>query len=231
MWANDCIEWYQGSTRMLGFDPIVPSQNSSEKGQRQEHHTMSSRCDCFRPDPFVPEDTYENRFVKKSTSFGEVNLIYLQCFTNIIRMNQQYLPFSPHFFSSSQQPQRCQTGECNASSRHDVFKGDLNATLWNVLPKLNTTHAFVNLGWELFFKFPQQSKLSCCVIRDFERHHPDIKIFLISHPPRRPKLISKFDPLDLQCGDDIDVLDRTIIANSAVSKSWYTGINSTFSAS
>jgi hypothetical protein len=135
MGTNNWIEWYQESSRMLvgEFNPMIhsSSQNSNNSSEgAQEHHqeqhhtvTMSSLCDCFRPSPFRPESTYENRFVKKSTSFGEVNLIFLQNFENVIRMNQQYPPFSPHYVvsssSSQQQQQRCQTGECHAEAKQD----------------------------------------------------------------------------------------------------------------
>jgi hypothetical protein len=55
------------------------------------------------------------------------------------------------------------------------------------------------------------------MIRDFERHHPHIKIFLITHPKKRGMSTTTFDQMNLQCGDEINVLDRTITANA----SWY----------
>ena len=89
-----------------------------------------------------------------------------------------------------------------------------------MLPRLNTTHAFVNLGWEHTAEFQQQSDFSC-VVRDFEMHFPDIKLFLISHPPPTDALddpVHHFDATKLKC--DANVLDRTIV-NKNVPKDWY----------
>jgi hypothetical protein len=50
--------------------------------------------------------------------------------------------------------------------------------MWNILPKLNATHAFINLGWEWITTFDDISELSCS-IREFERHHPSIRSILL----------------------------------------------------
>mmetsp|Transcript_9921 Transcript_9921/g.14722 ORF Transcript_9921/g.14722 Transcript_9921/m.14722 type:complete len:418 (+) Transcript_9921:88-1341(+) len=196
--------WYQQSTILLDSNEV--------------EYQQSGLCDCFRlPSGRVnPKQTYENRYIKRSTRFGETNLIYLQNFENLIRLNQEYPPFSP--FLPTQK--RCKPGECGSGNRTNAFEGDLNATLWNMLPRLNTTHAFVNLGWEHTAEFQQQSDFSC-VIRDFERHFPDIKLFLISHPPPTNDLddpVHHFDATKLKC--DANVLDRSIV-NKNVPKDWY----------
>jgi hypothetical protein len=203
MFRGSWISWYQQSTILLDSN--------------EEEYQQSGLCDCFRPSQrFIPKQTYENRYIKRSTRFGETNLIYLQNFENLIRLNQEYPPFSP--FLPTQK--RCKPGECGSGNRTNAFEGDLNATLWNMLPRLNTTHAFVNLGWEHTARFQQQSDFSC-VIREFERHFPDIKLFLISHPPRTNALddpVHHFDATKLKC--DANVLDRTIV-NKNVPKVWY----------
>ena len=210
MGANDWISWYQQSTIMLDSKPSKHRQESKKEAYQQ------SLCDCFRPQPFNPDLTYENRFIKRSTRFGETNLIYLQNFKNLIRLSQHHPPFA----FSSKSASRCKTGECGKGNRTDAFQGDLNATLWNVLPRLNTTHAFINLGWEHVAGFQKQSDFSC-MMRDFERHFPDIRLFLISHPPSKRNLnspVAHFDATKLKC--DANVLDRTIV-NKNVPRDWY----------
>ena len=50
------------------------------------------------------------------------------------------------------------------------------------------------------------------MIRDFERHYPHIKVFLIGHPT------GSFDPTQLKC--DINVLDRAVISKD-VPAEWF----------
>ena len=189
-------------------------QQTTEKIADQDQ--QSSLCDCFRmQQEFSPETTFENRFIKRSTTFGEVNLIYLQNFANHIKLNKQYPPFSP-FFSTQD---RCKPSECGIGNRTDAFDGDVNATMWHILPKLNATHAFINLGWEHLFNLTKQSELSCN-IRDFEQHHPHIKIYLLSHPHSLDSESSMFEPSQLKC--DCDVLDRTVVTQGISEESnWY----------
>lgn len=116
---------------------------------------------------------------------------------------------------SCQLQKRCIPGKCGDGYRTNVFEGDLNATLWDILPQLNTTHAFINLGWEHIAGFQQQSDFTC-VMRDF-----DIKLFLISHPPPTKALddpVHHFDTTKLKC--DANVLDRTSV-NAKVPRNWY----------
>ena len=79
-------------------------------------------------------------------------------------------------------PKRCKTGECGGKNRSVSFKGSLNKTLWNVLPLLNASHAFVNLGWEFEFGFQHQSKLYC-ELSFFEKLNSNVKLYLLSHHP------------------------------------------------
>jgi len=199
MTQTNWTEWYQISTAMLASD------------------SQSSLCDCFRPSRFKPQTTHENRFIKRYTNVGEINLIYLQNFIGEISLDQEYPPFSGFDTSSLK---RCKTGECDDANRTVGFIGTLNSTLWNILPKLNTTHAFVNLGWDFKFGMEDQSEFSCAM-KEFERHFPAIKLFLISHPPMREGRASPktaFDATKLKC--DINVLDRTSITKN-VPQNWY----------
>ena len=126
-------------------------------------------------------------------------------------MNQVFPPYAPYSSSS----QSCIPGQCD--NRINTFEGDLNATLWNILPMLNATHAFISLGWENLYGLDQQSDFTC-VMRDFERRF-NIKLFLISHPTDigLPSEMF-FDPKKFKCG--ANVLDRTSMTQ-AVPMNWY----------
>lgn len=212
--------WYQQSTNMLNSNTSSLHNNESISTAADKVEEQSSLCDCFRPVRFRPKSTFENRFIKRSTVYGTTNLIYLQNFENYISMNGQFPPYSSFDSKRMMGKGRCSVGECNDSSRNIAFQGNLNDTLWQILPRLNTTHAFVNLGWEHLFPFEMQSNFSC-VIQEFERHHPDINIYLISHPPHVSALsnpLVSFDATKLKC--DIKVLDRTSMSKN-VPSNWY----------
>mmetsp|Transcript_4174 Transcript_4174/g.7977 ORF Transcript_4174/g.7977 Transcript_4174/m.7977 type:complete len:473 (+) Transcript_4174:2423-3841(+) len=217
--------WYQQSTNMLNSNTSSHHSNESISTAADKVKEQSSLCDCFRPVPFRPKSTFENRFIKRSTVYGTTNLIYLQNFENYISMNGQFPPYSSFDSKTMMGKGRCSVGECNDSSREIAFQGNLNDTLWQILPRLNTTHAFVNLGWEHLFPFEMQSKFSC-VIQEFERHHPDINIYLISHPPHVSALsnpLVSFDATKLKC--DIKVLDRTSMSKNAPSNWYWDGLH------
>lgn len=190
--------WYKKSTAML-----------------QGYDDTTSLCDCYRPTG-QPIKGYENRFIKKTTPFGEINLIFLQSYANRVRMNTQYPPFS----SFTTEENRCKTGECGPGNRTDGFDGNVTETLWNILPRLNATHAFVNLGWEAIYGFEAQSDFSC-EMQEFERQHPSTQLYLMSHPPPKSVIdnpLASFDAKKLKC--DVGVLDRSI-TNKNVPHSWY----------
>jgi hypothetical protein len=229
---HDWNSWYKMSTIMLDSNHSSSSSSSNHHQSNKSLSTgatalekQSSLCDCFRPGHFVPKLTYENRFIQRSTVHGTANLIYLQNFQNYIRMNEQFPPYyssfdPPRINATTTTEERCNVGECSNGNRKNVFQGDLKDTLWKILPRLNTTHAFVNLGWEHLYPMEAQSDFSC-VIQDFERHHPEIKVYLISHPPDTTKIsnpLESFDVTKLKC--DIKVLDRTSMSKN-VPLSWY----------
>lgn len=198
MGNEDWMSWYNESTAML---------NDAQQ---------TSICDCFRSTPFDPRHTYENRFTKRRTPYGDINLIYLQNFQNSIKINADFPPSSP--LDMSPETERCLSGHCGTKERVNAFDGDLNAALWRILPMLNTTHAFINLGWKHLFPFNQQSELSC-VMQEYNKQHSDMELFLISHPPTRTSITNPaFMKEKLKC--DIDVLDRSILSKN-VPTSWY----------
>lgn len=199
---NDWTTYYKESTIML---------NSKDDQQL-------SLCDCYREEPFVPATTIENRFIKRKTASGVVNLIYLQNFVDAIQMNQDYPPYSSFWSNSTD---RCKPGECSPENRTVIFTGDTNNTLWGVLPRLNATHAFVSQGWE-----EGRSADTSCTIQTFQDHHPNIEMYLIGHPavkdPRRRYRSSTstwFYENKLEC--KVRLFDRQTMCKD-VSVTWFT---------
>lgn len=175
-----------------------------------------SLCDCYRPAKFDqvqgPKLSYENRFVKLNE--GEINLVYLMNLVDRVRLNEGY----PPFLSYDVNDERCKTGECDNGHWTNAFVGDTNATMWEILPRLNATHAFVSLGWPDPFPFKAQSDFACKMER-FMREHLNVKLSLITHPPKYEERKKKsFDSDKLKC--DVDVLDRSALSLS-VPPSWY----------
>ena len=185
--------WYEESTDLLGTNLSSVEENL---------------CDCGRS----KEETYENRFIRRSTPFGDINLIYILSTMNLMSFNEDFPPFS----SYAPSPKRCKTGDCLGVNRNAVFEGNLNETLWNILPRLNATHAFVNVGWE---KAPGQDY--SCELQEFEQSYPDIKTFMITTPPETKHIGNPyvyFDPKKLKCKSNI--LDRTGMSKN-VPMNWY----------
>mmetsp|Transcript_7090 Transcript_7090/g.19811 ORF Transcript_7090/g.19811 Transcript_7090/m.19811 type:complete len:166 (+) Transcript_7090:778-1275(+) len=131
-------------------------------------------------------------------------------------MNKDYPPFS----SFAGTPERCKIGECGRENRTDAFSGNLNDTLWTLLPLLNASHAFISLGWEHIFGFPNQSEFSC-TIDAFQKVNTNIKLFLMSHPPALKDIFDptvSFDATKLKCG--CNLLDRSILSMGSPT-GWY----------
>ena len=187
--------WYQDSTDLLG------TQSSLKENE-------ANLCDCDRSE----DKRYENRFIRRSTPFGDIHLIYIQTTMNLMTFNEDFPPFS----SYAPSPKRCNTGECGGVNRNDVFEGNLNETLWKILPQLNATHAFVNVGWE---RAPGQDY--SCELQEFEQNHPEIKTFMITTPPETKHLENDpyfHFPKNLKC--KCNILDRTGM-NKNVPGYWY----------
>ncbi|EJK56536.1 hypothetical protein THAOC_23559 [Thalassiosira oceanica] len=102
---------------------------------------------------------------------------------DLVHIGEDFPPFAP-FTLPSDKTSRCAPGECRKGNRVDAFNGDLNQTMWSILPLLNATHAFVNVGWaeleEPIDNLKVNSDLSCKIL-DFEASYPDIDVTLESH--------------------------------------------------
>jgi len=188
-------DWYKDTTTMLGKDD-----------------DQESLCDCHRSQKAY--EAVENRFIERKTKYGNLRLVFLQNYRNSIKIDKDFPPFSP-FVSHSLE--RCAPGTCSPDNRNDAFSGNLPLTLWTILPLLNASHAFVSLGWSHLFGFEQEKEFSC-TIKEFEEHHPHIKVDLISHVPHRGNQKDVFDTKQLKC--PIGVLDRFISSNN-VPPFWY----------
>ena len=184
-----------------------------------QSHEQNALCDCSRVNTAL---TFEYRFFKRSTSYGEINMVFLRNAMDHIEMNSDFPPFSSFFPSSEVSQQRCKPGECHPKNRTVVFKGNLYETMWNILPRLNPTHAFVTHGWAGMkgkgpYKMPQFS----CKINEFTKHHPNIKMSFITHVPvwgysRNMSAPPIADTMDCK----IDVFDRYPLAEN-VPQNWY----------
>jgi hypothetical protein len=87
------------------------------------------------------------------------------------------------------------------------------------LPHLNTTHAFVSQGWG---PRPMTHAVDIsCSITEFERHHPNISMYFISHPLPLSSISDpavSFDENKLQC--KVNSLDRATICKD-VPERWF----------
>lgn len=205
--SNDWKSYYKRSTVML-------ESNGTNNGVIQRN-----LCDCYRDVSFSPQTTYENRYVKHESAYGKVNLIYLQNFQDLVRMNEDYPPYS-QFWSTGN---RCSPGECGEENRTEAFTGNTNQTIWNVLPLFNTTHAFVSKGWGDWVDGDFIETDVSCTLKAFQEHHPHIKIYAITHPASKNQVKkndteSWFDKDKLECS--IDVLDRQTMCKN-VPEEWY----------
>jgi len=132
----------------------------------------------------------------------------------MIKIDKSFLLSAEDFAKAELQ---CEVGECSDENRENSFEGNLTHALQHVLPRLNATHAFVNYGWNQ--SIAMFSQLSC-KLEAFARQHPEIKVFLTSHPYHKSSTSTKtrFDPRNLKC--KCNVLDRSGMSTD-VPDSWY----------
>jgi hypothetical protein len=124
-------EWYHVSNEIMNVNG-----SESEYGSQQ-----SELCDCNRAVPFSVGTTYENRFLRRQTPFGLIEIIFLLNFENSVRFHADFPPYSP--FEKTEG--RCLPGRCSHQAGEKVL--DSNTTLWSMLSSLNATHVFANTGW------------------------------------------------------------------------------------
>jgi hypothetical protein len=207
--ANTWNAWYNKSTA-LTITSNTSNDGHTIHGREQQNHL----CDCFRPVPLWMPTTYENRFVKRRTPFGEANLIMLINYQNKIKMGADFPPFSS--FDDDDSKKRCSPGSCGGENRTNSFIGNVIETLWNIVPQLHATHVFASLGWT-GLESKAQNGFSCA-LQEFGRKHPGIKVFLITHPLNRGAKKVWNVKANLKC--NVSVMDRTTISTHVPSK-WY----------
>ena len=205
---NDLFKF---STEML--------QHSSESNKINQSTTPAigtqlSLCDCFRPEGgFAYNHFFENRYTKRTTAFGEINLIHLENLKDRVSMNEDYPPYQPFYWTSSK---RCKPGECGRLGHGDAkdkWVGNLNASLYDIIPLLNATHVFANPGWDW------ERDISC-MLREFANHHKNIKVAYLSHPrPMSLYTLKMLDPTKMEC-HEVDAIDRTTMTLN-VPQTWY----------
>jgi len=140
---NDWNSWYKITSELLDSDYY---SNTSEVGE-SSHSVQSNLCDCSKE----PYPGHENRFITRSTPSGEINLVNLVNCLGYVPMNEEY----PPFVKFEDAPKQSIFPTVGKWENYNV-----NETLWNILPKLNTTHAFINLGWEWKTNFDDISEFS-----------------------------------------------------------------------
>ncbi|MDA9766559.1 hypothetical protein N9D08_00885 [bacterium] len=158
---------------------------------------------------FDVHTTIENRFITRQGSFGQIDLIYLQSFVDLVRMTDNFPPFTADSVHS-----RCDPGHCKLNRSTVRFEGNVSATLQSILPMLGITHAFVSAGWNDNIDY--LSELSC-TLKDFSDTHPDVKLYLITRPATLENPANVFDEKKLKC--KVHTLNRSKMKN--VPKSWY----------
>ena len=198
---NDLFKF---STEML--------QHSSESNKINQSTTPAigtqlSLCDCFRPEGgFAYNHFFENRYTKRTTAFGEINLIHLENLKDRVSMNEDYPPYKPFYFTSSN---RCKPGECGrwgkGNSVNNAWVGNLNSSLYDIIPMLNATHVFANDGWNF------GGDVSC-ILNQFANYHPNIKVAYMGGPLDISGKHHMLDPRTMKC--QIDALDRAAMTHN-----------------
>jgi len=212
--ASDWNDMFKYSTIMLNSyeqEHYNQSQSTMHHGGDNNNRQVSL-CDCFRvPNEYAYDHHFENRYTRRNTVFGEINLIYLQNQRDRISMNKDFPPYVPFYNPNNK---RCKPGECGRWSTGDstnAYVGNLKSSLYDIIPLLNTTHLFVNSGWDF------ERDISC-ELKEFSKSHPDIKVTYLSQPLDISGKVQMLDPRKMKC--KIDTIDRTSMTEG-VPQSWY----------
>ena len=140
-------------------------------------------------------------------------MIHLENIQDRVSMNEDYPPYQPFYWTSSK---RCKPGECGRLGHGDAkdkWVGNLNASLYDIIPLLNATHVFANPGWDW------ERDISC-MLREFANHHKNIKVAYLSHPrPMSLYTLKMLDPTKMEC-NEVDTIDRTTMTLN-VPQTWY----------
>jgi hypothetical protein len=190
-------DWYRNSNELL-----------------QQNTTQQELCDCSRDKIFNPDTTTENRYLRRHTPFGLVQVTYLQNFKDQVKFHAEFPPFSE--FSTTNRTDndvhRCDPGLC---SHPYTNVSDTKTTLLEVVPMLRPTHVFANTGWNHNLHDAQFG----CVLDLFRSQNPSIEAaFVITHPMTKNKK-KKGDSLPEQ-GCNSSVFDR-MTSTSGLPRSWF----------
>jgi hypothetical protein len=125
-------------------------------------------CYCYRLGKHDP--IRENRFFTLNTTWGLIQITYLQSFMDFIYFGKLFPPFiiSTDNITTSVKNERCTPGTC-------IPKREITTTVENSFPILfqfNLTHLFVNTGWI--------EKDIGCLLTEFE-HKTGVLSYEISH--------------------------------------------------
>ena len=193
-------DWYISSTKLL------------------QHNTKQQElCDCRRETAFDPKTTNENRYLRRHTPFGLVQVTFLQNFNNELKFHGDFPPFSEFSLPTNRTNHRCSPGLC---SHPFTYISDTKTAMAEVVPMLRPTHVFVDVGWDQDL----DDKEFGCVLDRFRRQNPGHEAaFVITHPGTRvtTRLRRPFrgDSLPEQ-GCNASVFDRFTPTNG-LPNSWF----------
>jgi hypothetical protein len=187
-------DWYSKSTKDL-----------------QQNTTQEELCDCHRPNPFKPERTNENRYLRRHTTFGLVQVTYIQNFDDKLKFHAEFPPFSDVSTTNGTDVRRCKPGMCSHPFTNVT---DTKTALLEVLPLLQPTHVFASTGWAHNLKDPGLG----CALDTFRNQNPSVEAaFVITHPMGRSKGQKPTVP---EQGCNSSFLDR-ITPTIGVPHSWF----------
>jgi hypothetical protein len=153
MRTESWTEWYAKTNEFINDDP------------HQEE-----LCDCSRRFPFAESTTFENRFFRRRTAHGIIQVNYLQAFVDKAGIHADFPPHAPYNVQG-----RCEPGNCTGPSQEPA---NTLTFLNQTLPLLNATHVFVQPGWTIHPDFP-------CRLDEFARAHSSIDMYFAPHPLSR----------------------------------------------
>jgi len=94
-------DWFVNSTNMLNSNSKnIRSDSISGEEKEGTRRQQISLCDCARPPGFAYNHFFENRYTKRNTQFGEINLIFLQNMNDVISMSEDFPPYLPFYYNN-----------------------------------------------------------------------------------------------------------------------------------
>jgi hypothetical protein len=143
----------------------------------QQNTTQQELCDCHRiQNPFKTQTTNENRYLRRHTPFGLVQVTYIQNFVDKLQFHAEFPPFSDVSTTNGTDVRRCKPGNCS----HPFSNvSDTKTALLEVVPLLRPTHVFASTGWAHNLNDPGFG----CALDTFRSQNPSVEAaFVITHP-------------------------------------------------